>query len=490
MELILNEEKQMSGLVKQPGASSAGAAWKAINWQIVQVQVKRLQMRIAKATREKRWGKVKALQRLLTCSYYAKLLAVKRVTENRGSKTPGIDNIVWRTPKQKMEAALSLRKRGYSTKPLKRIYIPKKNKKLRPLSIPCMTDRAMQGLYLLALEPVVEMISDKHSYGFRPKRSAADTIERCFKCLARKDTAQFILEGDIETCFDSISNSWLENHITMDKVILKKWLNAGYIDKGKFYQTKRGTPQGSLISPTILNATMSGLEKAIKAVTKPKDKVHLIVYADDFVITGATAELLEKKIKPVVQEFLNERGLNLSSEKTKISYIRDGFDFLGFNVRKYGHKLLIKPSKASIKCFLGEIREIIKTRPSVKTEELIRTLNPKIRGWGNYFRHAVSKAIFYYVDYQIISAIWQWTKRRHPRKSGKWIKKTYFRSQNLRNWIFHAKVKSDKNNASNLDLFSIIDIPIKRHIQIVGGATPYDPAFKEYFNTRERKKFR
>ncbi len=487
MESILNEEKQMTGLVEQPGASSTGAAWNAIKWQTVQAQVKRLQMRIAKATREGRWNKVKALQRLLTSSYYAKLLAVKRVTENRGGKTPGIDNIIWRTSKQKMEAALSLRKRGYRTKPLKRIYIPKKNKKLRPLSIPAFGCRATQILHLLALEPVVEMIADKNSYGFRPKRSTADAIEQCFKSLAKGSSAQFVLEGDIEACFDSISQPWMLENIVMDKVMLKKWFDAGYIDKGKFHQMDRGTIQGSPISPAMLNATMSGLEQAIKAISKLKDKVNVIVYADDFIITGATAELLENKIKPVVKTFLSERGLNLSAEKTKITHIQDGFDFLGFNVRKYGNKLLIKPSKANIKRFLGDIRETIKSKSSVKTEELIKTLNPKLRGWGNYYCHVVSKDIYSYVDSNIFNALWQWAKRRHPKKGSQWVKKKYFRSHGMQNWIFFAKVQSEEKKLLNLDLFRVGNIPIRRHVKIRSLATPYDPAFKEYFKVRDRK---
>ncbi len=490
MELTLNEEKQMTGkLVKQStGASSAGVKWNAIDWQTVRAQVSRLQTRIAKATREGRWNKVKALQRLLTCSYYAKLLAVKRVTENRGGKTPGIDNIIWRTSKQKMEAALFLRKRGYSTKPLKRIYIPKKNKKLRPLSISCMSDRAIQALYLLALEPIVEMIADKNSYGFRPKRSTADAIEQCFISLAPRRSAQFVLEGDIEACFDSISQPWMLKNIIMDKVMLKKWFDAGYIEKGKLYQTERGTVQGSPISPTMLNATMSGLEEAVKTISKRQDKVNVIVYADDFIITGATADLLENKIKPVVKAFLSERGLKLSSEKTKITHIHDGFDFLGFNVRKYGHKLLIKPSKASTKSFLSDIRETIKSKSNAKTEELIGILNPKLRGWGNYFSHVVSKRTFSYIDHNVFKSLWEWAKRRHPNKSTSWVKKKYFRSQNLLNWIFHAKVQSEEKKLLNLDLFNMSSIPIKRHVKIRSLATPYDPAFREYFKERRDKR--
>lgn len=238
----------------------------------------------------------------------------------------------------------------------------------------------------------------------------------------------------------------------------------------------------------MLNATMSGLEGAIKAISKQKDKINVIIYADDFIITGATAELLENKVKPAVKAFLNERGLNLSLEKTRITHIQDGFDFLGFNVRKYGQKLLIKPSKANIKHFLGSIRETIKSRPGIKTEELIKILNPKLRGWGNYFRHVVSKDIYKYVDSNVFNALWQWIKFRHPNKNVNWIKKKYFRSQNLRNWIFHAKVQSETKKLSNLDLFYMTTIPIKRHVKVRSEATPYDISFKEYFKKRDSKR--
>ena len=240
----------------------------------------------------------------------------------------------------------------------------------------------------------------------------------------------------------------------------------------------------------MLNATMSGLQQAIKAVSKPKDKVNVIVYADDFIITGATAELLENRIKPAVQAFLSERGLNLSPEKTKITHIQDGFDFLGFNVRKYDQKLLIKPSKESIKRFLRDIREAIKSSSNVKTEDLIRILNPKLRGWGNYFRHVVSKATFSYIDHNIFKALWQWAKRRHPDKNSQWIQKKYFRSQNLRNWTFYAKTQSKEKQLLSLDLFRMGSITIKRHVKIRSLATPYDSSFKEYFKERGIKRFK
>ena len=233
--------------LSSPGALAAEFTWNSIQWNQVESSVRRLQRRIAKAFREKRYSKVKALQWLLTHSIYAKLLAVKRVTQNRGAKTPGVDQIIWTTPSQKLKAAFALTRRGYKTKPLKRIYIPKKQPgKVSPVSIPAMHCRAMQALYLLALEPVAEMMADIHSYGFRPRRSTADAIGQCFNALSRKTSARYILEADIKSCFDEISHSWLLENVPMDKHILAKWLAAGYIDKSGTHATHVGTPQGGL----------------------------------------------------------------------------------------------------------------------------------------------------------------------------------------------------------------------------------------------------
>jgi RNA-directed DNA polymerase len=342
------------------GALSANARWKDIDWKSIKAHVKRLQMRIAKAAREGRYSKVKALQWLLTHSHYAKLLAVRRVTLNKGKNTPGVDGVVWKTSAEKMQAASAIKRRGYQPQPLRRIYIPKKDGNCkRPLSIPTTGDRAMQALYLLALEPVVETIADRHSYGFRPDRSCADAIGQCFIALSRKGSASWTLEGDIESCFDKISFSWLLDNTKMDKAILKKWLEAGYIENKTFYSTEEGIYQGSTISPCLLVNTLAGLEAAVKAVTKQQDKVNACVYADDFIITGESQEILENKVKPAIKAFLAKRNLTLSEKKTKITPIDEGFDFLGFNIRKYKGKLLIKPSKNGIKSFLSNIREVI-----------------------------------------------------------------------------------------------------------------------------------
>lgn len=331
MENRHDGEKQMTTqIISTIGASSTSfTSWENIDWKSVNKQVRRLQMRIAKAIRENRRGKAKSLQWLLTHSFCAKLLAVKQVSHNRGSKTAGVDNVIWQTPNKKMKAAKSLKRRGYKADPLRRVYIPKRNGKQRPLGIPTMKDRAVQALYLLALEPISETTADKNSYGFRPKRSTADAIEQCFVVLAQKQSAPWILEADIRSCFDQISHEWLMNNILIDKTILKQWLAAGYMEKQALMPTREGTPQGGIISPTLANITLDGLEETVRnAVPRLRSKVHVVRYADDFIVTGASKKLLEHKVKPAIKAFLEKRGLMLSQEKTKITHIADGFNFL------------------------------------------------------------------------------------------------------------------------------------------------------------------
>ena len=339
------------------GAVSREAAeWYSLDWQAINRNVRRLQVRIVQATKASRWGKVRALQHLLTHSYSGKVLAVRRVTENNGKKTPGVDQEIWDTPEKKTKAIHELKRRGYQSQPLRRVYIPKSDgKTMRPLGIPTMKDRAQQALHLLALDPVVETTADNNSYGFRQQRSCADAIEQCFKTLS-KPNPQWILEGDIKSCFDRISHDWLLAHVLMDRAILQKWLKSGYMEKHVLHETTDGTPQGGIISPALCNCALDGLERLLKEkfpTKKPLSSfggkfpcVNLIRYADDFIITGRTKELLEGEIKPLVEQFLQERGLELSPAKTVITHVEKGFDFLGQNVRKYPNgKLLIKPSK-------------------------------------------------------------------------------------------------------------------------------------------------
>lgn len=471
------------------GAPSSGLKWDSIDWDAIARHVKRLQMRIAKATRERRRGKVKALQWLLTHSYYAKLLAVKRVASNRGRRTAGVDGKTWTTSRQKLDAVRSLKRRGYRPRPLRRIYIPKKNGKKRPLGIPTMSDRAMQALYLLALEPVAETTADPNSYGFRPRRSAADAIEQCFITLGRRHSSRWILEGDIKSCFDRISHSWLMANIPMDKVVLSRWLAAGYMEKGSFHPTEAGTPQGGIASPVLANMALDGLEEAVRKAVSKHQKAHVVRYADDFIITGASKDVLEDKVMPAIVDFLKTRGPELSPEKTGVTHIREGFDFLGFNIRKYKNdKFLIKPSRQSVKAFLGGVREFLKSNKTAPTDMVIRQLNAKTRGWANYHRHIVAKETFDYVDYHVFVVLWKWAKRRHPNKGAYWIKRRYFRTSGSRNWVFFASTRDKAGNSSCLDLIQAMSIKIIRHIKIRAAATPYDPAFADYFRIRTLRK--
>jgi len=464
--------------------------WNAIDWRKVNRSVRRLQVRIVKATQEGRWGKVKALQRLLTHSYSGKVLAVRRVTENRGKKTAGVDRETWETPAQKQAAAEKMRRHGYQAQPLRRVHIPKKNGKLRPLGIPTMHDRTMQALYLLALEPVAETQADPNSYGFRRERSTADAIEQCFKIFSRrKYSPEWVLEGDIRACFDQISHEWLLAHIPMDKTILAQWLKAGYLEKQAFHPTSAGTPQGGIISPVLANMTLDGLEKAVNASfrhrdnSKPSTGVNVVRYADDFIISGRNRETLEK-VQTFVADYLTVRGLALSVEKTSLTHIDAGFDFLGQNVRRFNGKLIIQPSKKNRKAFLDKVRAVIKANPTITAGQLIHKLNPLIRGWANYHRHVCSKHSYRSADHAIFRALWRWARRRHPKKNAHWVRRKYFRLHRQRSWTFSGEMQGKDGKDKIVHLLYTTNTPIRRHIKIQGQANPFDPQSEMYFEKR------
>src|SRR5499427_2009426 len=344
---------QQTGIRRELEAAPFGAAgaslrpvdWRSIEWKRGNRNVRHLQRRIVEAQQQGKKRKVRALQFILTRSYSARCLAVRRITENPGKRTPGVDGQLLDTPAKKAQAVENLATEDYKAQPLKRIYIPKNTgKKLRPLSIPTMQDRAQQALHLFALDPIAETTADPNSYGFRKGRSVADAIEQCFKLFCRPTSPQWILEGDIKSCFDEISIEWLLSHIPMNRTILRNWLKAGYIEQQVHYPTTAGTPQGGIISPVLMNMTLDGLESLLKT-NFPRwggKMVNLTRFADDFIITGKSKEILENEVKPLVTEFLKQRGLQLSESKTRITHIDNGFDFLGSNIRKYSGKLLIK----------------------------------------------------------------------------------------------------------------------------------------------------
>lgn len=470
-------------------------AWESIEWNKCEREVKKLQARIVKAQKESKHNKVKALQWVLTHSFYAKALAVKRVSSNKGKATAGVDGKTWNTPIAKANAITELKRRGYFPQPLRRVHIKKSNGKLRPLGIPTMKDRAMQALYLMALDPVAETTADNHSYGFRKERSTQDAMKQCFIDLAKDYCPKWILEGDIKGCFDHISHEWLLENIPMDKIMLKKWLKAGFVFNKRLFPTDEGTPQGGIISPTLANMTLDGLQELLAQKYKARrikgernkkyhPKVNLIRYADDFIITSEDRDVLESEIMPLLKEFLAVRGLTLSEEKTKITHIDDGFDFLGFNFRKYNGTMLVRPSKEKVKVFLDKVRHIIETNKMAKQETIIRLLNPILTGWANYYKYSIASEIFGRADFEIFRKLWRWSRRRHNAKGKYWVANKYYHRVNGRNWTFSVN-DSRKKNGEYFSLKRLTNTKTESYVKIRSEANPYDSEWVEYFDKRE-----
>lgn len=479
-------------------AMTAGASlrkpleWRQINWRRAERNVRRLQIRIVQAEQQQKPRKVRALQRILVRSGSGRAVAVKRVTTNRGKQTPGVDKVVWDTPEKKTQAIADLREQTIRPQPLRRVAIPKSNGGTRQLGIPTLHDRAEQALHLLGLEPLAETRADANSYGFRPARSTADAISQCFGMLARKTSAQWVLEGDIRACFDGISHEWLLSNIPMDKAKLAAWLKAGYVEAGNWYPTEAGTPQGGIISPVLANLTLDGLEQELNAQFAPtktlasRHQVHLIRYADDFIITGRTEELLAEEVKPVVEKFLTERGLELSPTKTRVTHIDEGFDFLGVNIRKFAGKLLTQPAKKNVQAVLDKVRAEIKAQPQARAGDLIVKLNPIIRGWANYHQHGASWRTFWKVDWQIKQALWRWATRRHPKKTTAWVAKKYYPPVEGRR-VFSGTILNRAGEVRPVRLAQAHETGIRRHLKIKGAANPYDPDWELYFEERTQR---
>lgn len=461
--------------------------WETIDWFEVENDVNRLQTRIAKATASGDKNKAKRLQYLLTHSFSAKALAVRKVTTNKGKKISGVDKKLWSTSASKMKATLSLTDRGYRAMPLKRVFIAKKGKdKKRPLGIPTMYDRAMQTLYALALEPIAETTADTISFGFRKGRSAKDACEQIFNVLSRKCSPTWILEGDIKGCFDNINHEWLQTHIPMDKNIMKQFLQSGFIYKGKLFPTKSGSPQGGSISSLYANMTLDGLEKIIQdkyhrnskgtitSYQRAKTKVNLVRYADDFIIT-ANSKVIAEELQNIVSDFLQSRGLTLSDEKTMITYIDKGFDFLGWTFRKFKGKLIVKPSKTAIKDFIRKCSNIILKESKASTQsDLIRRLNMVIRGWTNYHKHVVASQTFSYANDTLYSLLQRWAKHRHPKKNKWWRLNHYWHMNGNKPWVFMTV---------EYTLINLRTIPIVRHPKLQKSKTPF--LDREYFIKRK-----
>jgi RNA-directed DNA polymerase len=435
-------------------------------------------------------GLARKLQYLLSRSFFAKLLAVRKVTTNKGKNTSGIDKRLWSTPAAKFKATLSLKAKGYKAKPLRRTYIEKKNKKKkRPLGIPTMYDRAMQALYAMTLDPIAEAAADKVSFGFRKKRSIKDAATHIFTYLRLKNSAQWVLEGDIKGCFDNINHQWMLDNIPMDKRILKQFLKAGFVYQKKLFPTETGTPQGGIISPILSNMTLDGIERMIKQKywtnkkgTIDRDynkrKVNYTRYADDFIVTAESQQILND-IKQMISNHLRHRGLALSEEKTLTTHTEQGFDFLGWNFRKRNKILIIRPSKDSLKRIAEQIRSTIKKYQAAKQENLIRKLNPIITGWSNNHKSVAAKEAFSKLDNTVFVSLWKWARRRHPGKGAQWVKDRYWKRRNNRDWIF---------TDGKVILKFASDTRIIRHQLIKFDANPYLHSDRLYYTAREKQR--
>src|SRR5262249_34085272 len=320
--------------------------------------------------------------------------------------------------------------------------------------------------------------------------SCADALQRCSNLLCRRDNATWVLEGDIKSCYDRISHAWLLTHVPMDKVILRKWLQAGYVEAGAWDRTTEGTPQGGIISPALANLTLDGLQRELHqhfsatARQARRHKVHLIRYADDFVITGSSRALLSEQVVPVIQRFLRERGLELSATKTKITAVTDGFDFLGQTVRRFGRTVLRRPAQGKVKTVLNRLRDAIRRSGHWTAGQLIQQLNPLLRGWALYHRSAQSGRTFEYVDRVLNQCLWRVGRRRPRQRKSAWIDRRYWRPGPQGTKVFSGEVLDEAGRKVAVHLFRAGKLGKRRHVLIRGEANPYDPAWEEYFEQR------
>lgn len=479
--------------------------WEEINWFHITNYVEKLQQRIYRAYSLGQRRKVRSLQRLLLRSKAALLIAIKRITQtNKGKRTPGVDGLTINTNTQRLKLYHTMKEQSiflHNPKPFYRTYLKKKNGKLRPLSIPTIKDRIYQDIAKMALEPQWEAIFEPTSYGFRPKRGCHDALEHIYMALVKRKK-QWIFEGDFKGCFDNLNQEYILRQIPSfpAKITICKWLKAGYVDNEVFHETSAGSGQGSIISPLLANIALHGMEEQLgihyrqkfrkngDCYYENKSRISLVRYADDFVCmcdSYQDANNIYQQLEP----YLKTRGLELESTKTKIVHIKDGFDFLGFNIKLHvkgtQDKLLITPSRDSMKKARARISETVKSCQGNNINTLIRKLNPVICGIGNYWRPMVAKRAFTKMDYHTFRLTWRFLKRLHPKKSTKWIKKHYYpylhKNKGIRGWTL---IDPESQRA----LKNMEDISIKRHIKIKFTNSPYDSNLNEYFQKRKYTK--
>lgn len=382
--------------------------WEDIDFNIAKAFVKKLQRRIYAAYSQGNVGKVNTLIHLMLHSFYAKACAVRHVCSTHGKKTEGVDGVLWLTNSEKFNAISELRLRGYKPSPLKRVYIKKKNGHFRILGIPTMKDRAFQTLYRFALEPIAEVLSDEHSYGFRQRRNVKDAIIQLEKYVSKNPKCEWILKADIESCFDNISHEWLLKNVQVFTPLLRKFLKVGFIKQNIWYPTDRGVPQGGSVSSVLCNLTLDGLERSCMDIIP----CGVIRYADDFIIISDDRQTLVQEVIPAVENFLNERGLKLSKNKTSLVNIRDGITFLGWKIFMKNEKVQVLPSNTAIQSLWEKIEEIlIEQELSEKTK--ITRITHVIKGWMTFYSKA-SYPFFLDIEYILVQGINQLSRKRYP----------------------------------------------------------------------------
>jgi RNA-directed DNA polymerase len=473
--------------------------WNAVDWRQVEEDVRRLRQRIFAASQAGDLKKVRNLQKLMLRSRANALRSVRRVTElNAGRATAGVDGKTVTLSRDKAEWAswAQLRSRSWTPKPVRRVYIPKAGGKQRPLGIPVIADRVLQAIAVSALEPEWEARFEPKSYGFRPGRGCHDAIEAIFNTVSGKNPQRrWILDADLAAAFDRIDHGHIIAQIGTfpARELVVKWLKSGVVEKGLLTPTEEGTPQGGVISPVLLNIALHGMEKAagvryrasgINAGRVMPGSPVLVRYADDLVAMCGSREQAGQ-VKQQLAAWLAPRGLRINEDKTRIVFLEEGFDFLGFNIRRYRNgKLLIKPSKAAVRRFRERLTAEMRALRGANAQAVIRRLNPVIRGWASYYRTVVSKKTYVHLDTHMWKLAFSWAKRSHPNKSRRRVVNRHFgafaKSRNDR-WVF-----GDRDSGAYLAKFAWT--PIVRHQVVKGSASPDDPALAEYWAVRRRRR--